>query len=84
MKSDTEKTDNLAKTVVKFVILSQVVLAGILYLLASFVAADFDVTQWNGMGRFVLCLFWGMGCAITIIIGICFYDDEQKKRGKYN
>ena len=84
MKSDTEKADNLAKTVLKFVIFSQVVLGGILYLLASFIAADFDVTHWSWAGRFALCLFWGICCVITIIIGICFYDDEQKKRGKYN
>lgn len=52
-----------------------VIIGILMYLMGSFIAASFDITDWDGFGRVMLAVIWVI-LSITVI-GIAY--EEHKK-----
>lgn len=70
-----------ASKVAQLVMLSWVLVGVILYLMGSFVAANLNVMEWDGFGRFIVVLVWFLGSMMTTIFGVAYLLDEQEKKG---
>ena len=70
--------------IAQLVMISWVLIAALLYLMASFIGANFNAMEWDGFGRFLLVLLWFCGSCITTIAGIAHFIDEQEKQGRHN
>lgn len=71
-----------ASKVAQLVMISWVLAGVILYLMGSFVAANLNVMEWDGFGRFILVLLWFCGSCMTTIGGVAHFLDEQEKQGR--
>lgn len=68
--------------VIKLVVSSWVASGLLLYVIASFVAADFNMMDWFWIPRLIIAFIWIVVCALTTIGGGCYifdYIDQKQK-----
>lgn len=66
--------------VMRLVVGSWIAIGMVLYMIASFIAADFNMMSWDWFARFLLALIWFIGCVLTTVLGgayIIDYIDEK-------
>ena len=51
-----------------------------MYLLGSFIAISFDITEWEGIGRFLIAVFVLVGSIVNIAIGVTWIDKLFEKK----
>lgn len=68
--------------VLQLMMVSWVVAAAILYLIASFVAVSFNVAEWEPFGRFLIAGLWLFYTVVSICVASAYLIDEQSKLKK--
>lgn len=71
-----------ASKVAQLVMISWVLAGVILYLMGSFVAANLNVMEWDGFGRFIVVLVWFLGSILSTVAGVAYVLDEQEKKDR--
>lgn len=71
-----------ASKIAQLVMTSWVLTGVILYLMGAFVAANLNVMEWDGFGRFIVVLVWFLASMMTTIFGVAYFLDEQEKKDK--
>lgn len=71
-----------ASKVAQLVMISWVLAGVILYLMGAFVAANLNVMEWDGFGRFVVVLVWFLGSMLSTVAGVAYVLDEQEKKDR--
>lgn len=71
-----------ASKVAQLVMISWVLAGVILYLMGSFVAANLNVMEWDGFGRFIVVLVWFLGSMLSTVAGVAYVLDEKEKKDR--
>lgn len=71
-----------ASKVAQLVMISWVLAGVILYLMGAFVAANLNVMEWDGFGRFIVVLVWFLGSMLSTVAGVAYVLDEQEKKDR--
>lgn len=71
-----------ASKIAQLVMISWVLTGVILYLMGAFVAANLNVMEWDGFGRFIVVLVWFLASMMTTIAGVAYFLDEQEKKDR--
>ena len=66
--------------VIKIVVSSWVASGLLLYVIAAFIAADFNMVDWFWIPRLIIAFIWIIVCALTTIVGGCYIADYIDKK----